>query len=151
MPQANSIPFLLANDGKFKCCPICKESKPLSDYDFYFSKQRNKYRPQNYCKACQPAEKKKRSADYFQKNKKARLQYAKNYRANPANKEKRKKLEKYFKKKYRDELQDCYVADQLSQKLNISVKEIRETCGLIDAYRAKLKLIRKLKQIKSEK
>lgn len=142
---------MLAADGKVKRCPICKESKPLSDFDFYYSKERNKHRPQNYCKVCQKPRKKELSSEYYKKNCEARKQYATDYRANPIHKPKRKKVEQYFKKKYREELQDCYVADYVSRTLGITVKQVRETEGLIEAYKAKLKLIRKIKQVKNEK
>lgn len=134
-----------------KTCPICKIEKDLTQYDHYWSKDRQKYRPQNYCKVCAPAEKTKRAAEHFKKHREEKLQYAKDYRANPANKDKRKKLSLHFKKKYRKELQDCYVADQLSRKKGISVKQVRETDGLIEAYRAKIKLIRKIKELTNEK
>lgn len=134
-----------------KRCPICKIEKALTEYSHYWSKSRQKLRPQNYCKVCSPSEKTKRSAEYFQRHREEKLQYAKDYRANPANKEKRKRLEVHFKKKYRKELQDCYIADELSRKKGLSVKQVRETDGLIEAYRAKIKLIRKIKELKNEK
>jgi hypothetical protein len=137
--------------SKIKVCPICKMPKQLRFYSFYFSKARNKYRPQNYCNDCQVWEKAKRSADYFRKHRKQRLQYAKDYRADPKNKNKRKKLEVYFKKKYRYELQDCYIADYLAQKINVSAKDIRAHPKLIEDYRALLFLKRAIKQKKNEK
>jgi hypothetical protein len=131
---------------KVKTCPLCGFEKLVSEFDVYFSKPRKKYRLQNYCKLCQPAEKTKRSADYYLRHKEERLQYTKAYRADPKNKDKRKKLETHFKKKYRAELQDCYVADQLARKWKVSAKDIRAVPGLIDAYRMKVKLHREIQK-----
>ena len=102
-----------------KVCPICKENKAVEEYHQYFSKSRNKCRIGNYCKPCARVSSKLRSAKYFEENKEARLQYAKDYRANPANDEKRAVLAKKFKTKYREELKDCYVRDRLTQDDNI--------------------------------
>lgn len=54
-------------------------------------------------------------------------------------------------RKYRDELSDSYVAVYLSKQIGISVKEIRQIDGLIEAERLRLKLKRKLKQMINEK
>lgn len=135
----------------FKTCPICKISKSLSDYDHYFSKERKKYRPQSYCKACQPAENRKRSLDYFQKNNDKRLQYAKDYRANPDNKGKLKKLSRKFKKQYREELQDCYVRELLVTKNKVKKEHIQKLPEIVETKRLQIKIKRKLKNLKNAK
>lgn len=136
---------------KIKVCPICKMPVQLRFYSFYFSKSRNRYRPQNYCNDCQKWINKKRAADYFQKHKQERLQYAKDYRANADNKEKLKKISAFFKVKYREELQDCYVADLLAKRMKVSAKDVREHPFLLDIYKAYLKLKRTIKQKEHEK
>ena len=79
-----------------KVCPICKQNKVVDDFATYFSKSRNKYRISNYCKPCGRKEAKLRAVQNYKDNLELRKQYAKDYRANPENKEKRKKLEIYF-------------------------------------------------------
>jgi aminopeptidase N len=134
-----------------KICPICKENKPLSEYDHYFSKERNKLRPQNYCKVCQVLEKRKRSAAYFQKNKEQRLNYAKQYRKNPENKEKLNVLRQKFKKKYREILKDCYVKDLLKQRGKVTEVHLKELPEIIETKRLQIKIKRKLKEIRDGK
>ena len=136
---------------KEKTCPICKVPKDLSEYDHYWSKERNKYRPQNYCRDCQKEEKKRRSADYFQNHRDERLQYARNYRADPKNKEKRKVLSQRFKVKYRAELKDCYVRDALKQRSGIPNEMSRAMPEIVEAKRLQLKIKRKIKELKNGK
>lgn len=137
---------------KTKVCPICKIEKSVNkDFGKYFSKDRGKYRVQNYCNECQIPEKKRRSSEYYLKNKNARKKYAKDYRRDPANKSKRIKLEQKFRKQYREELQDCYVAYSIGKKAGVSAKDVRKVPGLIEAERNRLKLFRTIKKIKREK
>jgi len=134
-----------------KVCPICKTEKDLSNFGKYFSKERQKYRVQNYCKSCEKSEKKRRSAEYYEANKEARLQYAKDYRANPANDEKRAVLAKKFKTKYREELQDCYVRDRLTQDDNIPNYVSKSIPEIVEAKRISIKIKRKIKTLKNGK
>lgn len=134
-----------------KVCPICKEEKSVEEYHQYFSKSRNKYRIGNYCKPCARANSKVRVAKYFKENKEARLQYAKDYRANPENDEKRAVLAKKFKTKYREELKDCYVRDRLTQEDGIPNWMSRQNEELIEAKRLKIKIKRKIKSLKNGK
>lgn len=127
-----------------KTCPICKIRKRNNQFDKYFSKERGKYRLQNYCKTCQPAEKTKRSKEYYQRYSEERKEYVRKYRADPKNKTKLKKMSYKFKKKYRKELQACYVADLIGQKWGITSAEVRAIPGLIEAYRTNIKLKRKI-------
>ncbi|RZJ87443.1 MAG: hypothetical protein EOO20_16060 [Chryseobacterium sp.] len=128
-----------------KTCPICKINHPISHYGKYFSKERQKFRYQNYCNGCQKTEKKKRSAEYFQRNKDARLQYARNYRADPKNKSKLQEISQKFKIKYRSELKGCYVRDQIKQKTGIPTATLRKNPDLVQAYKLKLQISRKIK------
>jgi hypothetical protein len=134
-----------------KVCPICKIRKPVDEFGKYFSKERQKYRVQNYCRVCEKIEKNKRAGEYYLRNQEKKKQYSRDYRADPKNKEKRKKLETHFKVKYRTELQDCYIADQLARKIGVSSKDIRSYPGLIETERARLQLIRALKKKRNEK
>ena len=126
-----------------KTCPICKIPKSTDEFNSYFSKARNKRRIQNYCKPCEKVEKKKRSVDYYQKNKEEKKAYAKDYRAN--NKDKIKKLSAHFTKKYRIELQDCYVAEFAAKSLKCSTQEIHDNPELLQAYRNNMLLKRKIR------
>ena len=123
-----------------KTCPICKKEKDISQYYKYFSKPRNKYRYSNYCKPCAREKSKPRAKKHFEENRDRKLQYAKDYRVN--NKDKVKKLSSYFTKKYREELQDCYVAEFAAKSLKCSTKEIHDNPELLQAYRNNMKLKR---------
>ena len=134
-----------------KVCPLCKVEKDLSNYGKYFSKERQKYRVQNYCKSCEKSEKKRRLADYYEANKEARKQYQKEHRANPNNKEKLKAVSQKFKIKYREELQDCYVRDRLTQDNKIPNYVSRELPEIVEAKRLQIKIKRKIKSIQNGK
>ena len=126
-----------------KKCPICEETKTLDNYYKYFSKPRNKYRYSNYCKPCARENAKPRAKKHYYDNYDEKQEYHKNYRAN--NKDKIKKLSAHFTKKYREELQDCYVAEFAAKSLKCSTKEIHENPELLQAYRNNLKLKRQIR------
>jgi hypothetical protein len=134
-----------------KVCPLCKIEKDLTNFGKYFSKERQKYRIQNYCKSCEKEEKKKRSAIYYQENKEERKQYQKQHRANPKNKEKLKAVSQKLKKKYREELKDCYVRDRLTQDNKIPNYVSRELPEIVEAKRLQIKIKRKLKSLNNGK
>lgn len=134
-----------------KVCPICKTEKDLSNFGKYFSKERQKYRVQNYCKSCEKSEKKRRSAEYYEANKEARKQYQKEHRANPNNKKKLKAVSQKFKIKYREELQDCYVRDRLTQDNKIPNYVSRELPEIVEAKRLQIKIKRKIKSLQNGK
>lgn len=127
-----------------KVCPICKVEKSVDEFHKYWSKSRNKYRYSNYCKPCARENAKPRAQKHFQDNKQAKLQYAKDYRANPENKDKLYKLSSKFKKQYRTELQACYVAEQAAKALKTTVADIRSTPEILAAYTLNLKIKRKI-------
>lgn len=129
---------------KTKTCPLCKEEKPLSEYDTYFSKPRNKRRPQNYCRVCSPAEKRRRSREYYKRNKNKRLEYAKKYRNE--NKDKLRIQKRKFKRKYVKELHSTYVSEQAAQVLKIPQRIISQQPEMVEAYKNILKLKRKMKE-----
>lgn len=131
-----------------KYCPVCKETKKISEFSKYFSKSRNKYRVQNYCKICQKTTARIRSKEYYQNNKEERKAYAKQYRKE--NKEKTNKTKRIITRRYREQLQDCYVVDRLSQKLNCTAKDIRQIPEIIDTYRNIIKIKRKIKEYGKE-
>lgn len=134
---------------KFKVCPICKTAKSLENYGKYFSKERQKYRIQNYCNDCQKPEKKKRSKESFETHKEERLQYAKDYRKK--NKVAVNKKRKVFQKKYVEVLKDCYVAENLAKRWKVKSKDIRAIPGLIEASRANILLKRTIKKLQDVK
>lgn len=134
-----------------KICPICNENKPVEEYHQYFSKSRNKYRIGNYCKPCARENSKVRVKKYFEENKEARLQYARDYRANPKNDEKRAVLAKKFKTKYREELQDCYVRDRLTQDDKIPNYVSKSIPEIVETKRISIKIERKIKSLKNGK
>lgn len=134
-----------------KVCPICGKRKPVADYHVYFSKQRNKHRIGNYCKPCARMNSNERAAEYFRTHKDQKLQYARDYRANPKNKEKLQKLSSRFKVKYREELQDCYVRDLLNQRCGIPNYVSKELPEIVEAKRLQIKIKRKIKSLKNGK
>jgi len=132
-----------------KRCPKCEEIKSVDEYHQYFSKSRKKWRIGNYCKPCARKDSKKRVKIYFEENKEERLRYARDYRKK--NPKKVKKLSAYFTKKYREELQDCYVAEFAAKSLKCSTKEIHDNPELLEAYRTNMKIKRKIKKLKDGK
>lgn len=134
---------------KEKVCPICKKKKPVSEFGKYFSKQRGKERIQNYCDECTPAEKTKRSKEYYQRKGEKVRGYQKKYRKE--NKELIRPKKRAFNSKYRQELHDLYVIDQIRQTTGLSASVIRKAPDLIEAEKTRLKLVRTLKQKCHEK
>lgn len=134
-----------------KICPICKENKKVEEYNYYFSKKRNKYRVGNYCKPCAKIDAKPRAIKNYLDNREARLQYCKEYRNNPANQEKLKTLKNKFKKKYVEILQDCYVRELLVSRNKITNEFINENPEIIETKRLQIKIKRKLKNLKDGK
>lgn len=134
-----------------KVCPICKENKEVDKFHSYFSKQRNKYRIGNYCKICSKEQAKPRAKKNYLENKEKRLEYGRNYRANPDNKEKLRTLKAKFKKKYIENLQDCYVRDLLRTRQKIKNEVIDKIPEIIETKRLQIKIKRKLKNLKNGK
>lgn len=139
--MAQAAPAHELETGKeelMKTCPICQTEKPLSEYDTYFSKERNKLRPQNYCKSCQPAEKRRRSKEYYERNKKERLEYAKQYRKE--NKGLLRIKKRMYKRIHIQDLRPCYVGSQASKVLGIPQKDIPK--DMVQAYASIMKIKR---------
>ena len=134
-----------------KICPICKENKEVKEFAIYFSKSRNKHRISNYCKPCGRKEAKPRAIKNYKDNLELRKQYAKDYRANPEKKEKLKLVSQKFKIKYREELQDCYVRDRLTQENKIPNYVAKELPEIVETKRLQIKIKRKLKNLKNGK
>jgi hypothetical protein len=127
----------------FKVCPICKEKKHLDEYDKYFSKERKKYRVQNYCKICLKVEANKRAKAYYQNHKEKILHYQNVER-------KEWKTEKEIQ--HRKQLTDRYVLVKLKQTTKgISNKTLRQLPELIEAKRTKILLSRIKKQLNAKK
>lgn len=125
--------------------------KELDDFDTYFSKQRNKYRPQSYCMDCQPTEARRRANEYYEKNREEKKQYAKDYRRKPENREKLKEHSRNFKIKYRDELKDCYVRDRLHQENEVPTDISRAQPELVETKRLQIQINRKIKELRNGK
>lgn len=132
-----------------KKCPKCNKIKSANDFDRYFSKSRQKFRLQSYCKECSPSEKRKRSSDYYQKHRKERIAYAKEYSNRTENIEKDRKQKLESKRRRREVLADSYVRDLMVQKYKFSNKELIEDPELVELYRKNIKLKRLLKQKRS--
>lgn len=132
-----------------KKCPKCNKKKLADDFDKYFSKSRNKFRLQSYCKECSPAEKRKRSSEYYQQHRKERIAYAKEYASRTENIEKYKRQKLESKRRSRYCLADSYVRDLMVQKYKFSNKELIEDPELVELYRKNIRIKRLLKQRKS--
>lgn len=131
-----------------KKCPICNQIKSTDEFYKYFSKERNKYRVSNYCITCGRSNSKVRVKKYYHENHEQRLKYHEEYRKN--NKDKIKKLSAHFTKKYREELQDCYVAEFAAKSLKCSTKEIHDNPELLQAYKKNMELKRKIRHYGKE-
>lgn len=134
---------------KEKVCPICKKRKPVSEFGKYYSKERGKERVQNYCNDCTPAEKTRRSKDYYRRKGEKVRKYQKKYRLEKKDVIRPKK--RAFNRKYRSELHDLYVIDQIRQTTGLTASEIRTQPELIEVERLRIKLCRTIKTKKREK
>lgn len=133
-----------------KVCPMCKVEKDSSEYGKYFSHKRQKHRLQSYCKSCLIVDSRKRSSMYYKKNKEYRVEYERNYRADPNNKIKLREVSRKFKMKYVSELKDCYVREQLKKYNNIPTNVSREMPEIVEAKRLEIKIKRKIKSLKND-
>ena len=124
-----------------KTCTICNSKKDLNLFYSYFSKSRNKIRYDSKCKECKKAENRIRVKKYYEEHKAKRLIYAANYREK--HKEKIKEDRKRFKKKYIENLQDCYVNEQICRILK--VKGFKPPAEITEAYKLNILIKRKLK------
>ena len=134
---------------KEKTCPLCKVKKSVNEFERYFSKSRNSYRNQSYCKVCSPAEKCRRSMEYYKKKGEKVRSYQRRYRV-----EKRELIrpkKRAFNKKYRQEVHPLYAIDQIRQDTGLTASEIRTRPELIEVEIVRIKLKRKLKILKNEK
>lgn len=129
-----------------KLCPKCNVIKPIENYHRYWSEARQKYRIGNYCKPCAKTDANARAKESYRKNIEAKKQYAKDYRANPENKAKRKALQDKFKPLYRKNLQDCYVRDQMKQKFGFATEDLRANPEIVETYKNQLLIKRKIKE-----
>lgn len=134
-----------------KLCPKCCQIKPIAEYHVYFSKPRNKHRISNYCKPCGRKDANKRAKVHFENNKEAKLQYAKDYRSAPVNKDKLKAISQRFKAQYRQELKDCYVRDVLRTRNGIPTEISTANPELVEARRLQIKIRRQLNKLKNGK
>lgn len=134
---------------KEKVCPLCKSKKNVDQFDKYFSNSRQQFRIQNYCKDCQKPEKAKRSKEYYQRKGDKVKQYQSEYRKN--NKELIKPKKRAFNRKYRKELHDLYIIDQIRQTTGLTATDIRKAPDLIAVEKIRMKLNRTIKQKRNEK
>lgn len=117
-----------------KVCPICKIPKASSEYYVSFRKDRNTYRLSYSCKKCDNARTGKMYSDKKTNNPDAVLESNRSYR-----------------KKQVETLQDYYVAQQCSKTLKISIEKAKVIPGLIEVYRNKIALTRKLREYGNQK
>lgn len=141
----------MTDKQKLKKCPACKICKPIQDFDRYYSKIRGHYRIGNYCKPCRLEISKVRATKYYLEKREERKAYAREYRAKECNREKIKKLSAEFKKKYRDELKDCYVRDRLNVDNDIPVYISHQVPEIVESKRLHIKIKRKLKSLQNGK
>ena len=134
-----------------KKCPICNVVKSSADFDKYFSKERQKYRLQSYCKVCSKPEKRSRSAEYYKSHREERIKYASEYAKRPENIEKDRKQKIESKKRRRENLTDSYIRDLLVQKHKFSNQDLLKNPDLVELFRKKLKIKRIIKKINHEK
>ena len=87
----------------------------------------------------------------MKKNKDAKLKYSKEYRENPDNHIKLKESALKFKRRYREELKDCYVRDRLKQDDEVPNHISKNNPELVEAKRLQIKIKRKLKTLKDGK
>lgn len=127
---------------KTKKCPRCRV-KPLDQFYTKISMATGENVGSGYCVECSKKRSKELSKIYYEKNKENKLQAAKDYRRD--NPEKTKEQNTYFKKKYREELKDYYVAEIAAKNLKCSATDVRNNTELLEVYRLNMKLKRKIK------
>lgn len=128
---------------KEKTCPICKKKKSIDEFGKYFSTDRQKERIQNYCNDCTPQEKTRRSKEYYRRKSDKVKTYQRSYRK--VNKELIRPKKRAFNQKYRTELHDLYIIDQIRQTTGLTASEIRKRPELIEQERNRIQLFRKSK------
>lgn len=134
-----------------KRCPICGETKSLDEYHSYYSKARGKTRIGNYCKACAKVSSLIRAKQHYQDNKEAKKEYARAYRIKEENLEKVKSWQSRAKIRHRENLQDCYVRDLLTQKKRMSLADIESMPEIVETKRLQIKIKRKIKSLRNGK
>lgn len=129
-----------------KTCPHCKNPKPLSEFDKYFNKKKNIEVVQTYCKECRRLRNAGKSNSYYSAHSEERKQYARNYRADPLNKNKINSGARKHKQRQRKNLSDCYVVKNLCLKFKATAGEVKSIDGIVELERNTLKLKRKIKE-----
>lgn len=119
-----------------KECPSCKEVKNEDQFYFYFSKIRNKKVFSIYCPEC-----------YLKKNREKQRKYYKENKERIIEKQRNSIAKKIYREKNRDNLEDVYVASKMSRFLKITYTEAFASKELLEVYRNKMKLQRKIKEV----
>lgn len=122
-----------------KICTCCKKNKLLSEYNV----KKNGY-ILTFCKLCQREKVRIAGRSHYSRNKKAKAEYYINYKKTATFSEKKR----IYKREISKNLSDTIVVNWLSKKLKTNAKEIRSIPGLIEAERTRLKLHRKLAEIR---
>ncbi len=119
---------------EIKVCPVCKIPKSHDDYYRSYRKERNTFRLSHSCKDCDKASSKIRVVEKKKADKGAVLEAG-----------------RIARKLAIDNLYDGYVAQQAAKSTELSIKEVREVPGLLDVFKTKILLNRKIKEYGSKK
>ncbi|SHE58057.1 hypothetical protein [Dysgonomonas macrotermitis] len=134
-----------------KRCPICLQTKNITEYYSYYSKSRAKNRISNYCKPCGKSSSLIRAKRHYQNNIEEKKIYAKAYQANPENREKVKRWRTDAKIRHRKNLQNCYVRELLRTRNNLTNADIESIPEIVETKRLQVKIKRKLKSLRNGK
>lgn len=128
----------------FKTCTVCKEYKPISEYNSRQKKGQNRY-VNGYCKTCEKAKRKAYDAKNYEANREKRRSYDSERCKSPEYKQRQAQYRRNHKKR----LTNGIVADLISKKTGLKTADIYKAEGLIEAERSRLLLYRKVKKLES--
>lgn len=128
-----------------KWCPRCNQHKPLTAFDTYWAKTRNKHRLQPYCKECFKQSARERAAAHYERNKEKKIAYNREYRKDPAKKEKVHEANRKRLKARRDAATDSIIVGYLNRTTKAPAAVIRQHPELIENFRSYLLLTRAIK------
>ena len=132
-----------------KRCSKCPESKEISEFYYYYSKQKGKYIYASRCKNCLREYSKEKSRLNYKIDaesvKKRNSQYL------VENPEKRKKYRRESMKRYRENTGSSYVKSILNKKNGFTHEDLNNAPEIIENKRLMIKINRRIKSIRNGK
>jgi len=137
--------MLISSSVTDKHCADCGQVKPIADFDVITKNGKQQYG--TYCKEHRRARNNTTSKKRYAANRESILQKEAIFRKSPEY----NKKQSAYKKKEIEQLTDGIVVSWLAKKLNLSTEDVKSIPGLIEAERARLTMLRKLKLLTNKK